>query len=439
MQERNQTVVLGAGLTGLSLAYHLDPATPVYERESKVGGLVRTVTKGPYKFDLAPHLLHFRSDEIKDLVLNKLGLSVKDHQRRAMIYFRRRLMPYPFELNLYQTPDEVRDDCLKGLNQVSTDLRANEDQIRSGSFQQYAMQAFGAGICDHYLLPYNRKIWATDPDRMTCEWMRFLPTADLEKIRANALAPNDDRFGYNTCFYYPTENGIQDLADAFAAKLSRVQLNQRASGIDLENKTVTFQSGKTVAYERLVSTIPLKSLAYLSGRADLIELASDLVNTTVHIVNVVIKGKVPEGVHWAYFPESDVVFYRVSFPKNYFDRSAPDGLHIISAEVGRRDPLPDLEALTRQVVAQLKTQPIFEVDEVVDTHVETIPHAYCIYDELRTARVNELRRRFRSHDVFCTGRYGRWEYSAMEDAIRYGRELADEMRQRNGAVTQVSP
>ena len=429
MLDTYETVVLGGGLTGLSFAYHFDRTLPIFEMKSSVGGLVRTLTKGPYRFDLAPHLLHFRNEKIKDLVLNELGVKVKSHSRKAMIYFQKRLMPYPFELNLYQTSAQVRDDCLKGLQEVSPDVRSNEAQMRSGSFANYALQAFGPGISNHYLLPYNEKIWATSPSKMTCEWMRFLPTADLDKIRKNALEPNNDSFGYNTTFYYPTENGIQDLADAFADRLANIQLNETAAAIDLDKKRVTFNSGKCVGYKRLISTIPLKSLAYLSQKNEYIQLASELVNTSVHIVNVVIKGKVPQSVHWAYFPEPDIVFYRASFPKNYFDRSVPDGQHNISVEVGRRVPEPDLELLTNTVIRHIKAQPIFEVDEVVDTHVETIPHAYCIYDQKRTPIVDELVTRFYTYDVISTGRYGRWEYSAMEDAMVYGKELADQFKQ----------
>jgi protoporphyrinogen oxidase len=428
MNKNYDNVILGGGLTGLSLAYHFDRDLPVFEMQSVVGGLIRTVPQGLYRFDLAPHLLHFRSDEIKDLVLNELGVKVAAHRRKSMIYFRNKLMPYPFELNLYQTPDEVRDDCLAGLSEVSSDVRSNENEMRSGSYANYALQAFGPGISNHYLLPYNEKLWATPPTEMTCEWMRFLPTADLDKIHKNAFEPNDDSFGYNTSFYYPTENGIQDLADAFARRLTNVNLNERATGVDLEAKAISFASGKTVGYKRLVSTIPLKSLASLSQKPDLIALSDNLINTTVHVVNVVIRGEVPEGVHWAYFPESDIVFYRVSFPKNYFDGSAPDGQHIISVEVGRRQPESDLEGLTRRVIDDIRKQPIFTVDEVIDTYVETIPHAYCIYDAKRTPSVNRLLKAFAEHDVISTGRYGRWEYSAMEDAIVYGKDLAEEFK-----------
>ena len=428
MTKTFDTIVLGGGLTGLSLAYHLDYDLPVFEMHARVGGLIRTVEKGPHRFDLAPHLLHFRNEEIKDLVLRDLGVKVKVHDRKAKIYFRKRLMPYPFELNLYQTPDLIRDECLAGLEEVSPNGRDNELEMRAGSFASYALQAFGSGISNHYLLPYNEKIWATAPTEITCEWMRFLPTANLEKIRQNAFQPNDDRFGYNTSFYYPTENGIQDLADAFGNRLTNVNLNQTAASVDLDRKVVAFQSGESIRFKRLVSTIPLKSLAYLSKQPKLIQLAQNLVNTTVHIVNVVIKGQVPEGVHWAYFPEPDVIFYRVSFPKNYFDRSAPDGHHIISVEVGRRAPVRDLRMLTKRVIDDIKGQPIFQVDEVVDTHVETIPHAYCIYDRMRTSLVDQLITEFESYDVISTGRYGRWEYSAMEDAISYGREVARQLK-----------
>ena len=62
-------VIVGAGLAGLSTAYHLS-GTPyrLYEREEQVGGLCRSYQKDGFTFDYTGHLLHFRQPEIKALV-----------------------------------------------------------------------------------------------------------------------------------------------------------------------------------------------------------------------------------------------------------------------------------------------------------------------------------------------------------------------------------
>ena len=62
-------VIVGAGLAGLSTAYHLPHASyRLYEREREVGGLCRSYRKDGFTFDYTGHLLHFRQPDIKALV-----------------------------------------------------------------------------------------------------------------------------------------------------------------------------------------------------------------------------------------------------------------------------------------------------------------------------------------------------------------------------------
>ena len=62
-------LIVGAGLAGLSTAFHLsDMPHRLYERESEVGGLCRSYRKDGFTFDYTGHLLHFRQPDIKALV-----------------------------------------------------------------------------------------------------------------------------------------------------------------------------------------------------------------------------------------------------------------------------------------------------------------------------------------------------------------------------------
>lgn len=426
---KNDVVVLGGGLTGLSFAYHYDADVPLYEREERPGGLARTNVVDGCHFDLAPHLLHLRTDYVRDLLFDTLGFTAETHARRARIYYDGCVIPYPFELNLHGLSEKVREDCLRGLDDVDATSREDVERLKSGSYEEYVLRAFGPGIGNHYLLPYNRKIWATEPSEMTCEWMRFLPTADVEKIREYAEKPADASFGYNVNFYYPTEGGIEALPRALAQPLGNLQCGREAVRIDTEAKTVVFADGEVVGYERLVSTLPLPALAALSDLDGVKEPAKRLVHTTVYVVNLVVRGSVPDGAHWMYFPDPDLCFYRMSFPKNFFANATPGDEQILAVEVGSRDhdmPVGELQAKVEEQVLGLG---LFDVTDHLFTHCDVLPVAYSIYDFERTPAVKDIAEAFRERDVFSVGRYGFWEYSAMEHAILYGKELAEELRQ----------
>ncbi|HWP34935.1 MAG TPA: FAD-dependent oxidoreductase, partial [Thermodesulfobacteriota bacterium] len=113
-------VILGAGLTGLSTAYHLEtragaPPYRLIERESDPGGLARSVDADGFVFDFTGHLLHLRDEAVKALVARLLPEGLERHARRAFIFSKGVLTPYPFQANTYGLPPEVIQECLEGF------------------------------------------------------------------------------------------------------------------------------------------------------------------------------------------------------------------------------------------------------------------------------------------------------------------------------------
>ena len=57
-----EVVILGAGLTGLSSAYHLEKNNffnyKIFEKDSRPGGLLKSIKQNGFTFDYTGHLLH---------------------------------------------------------------------------------------------------------------------------------------------------------------------------------------------------------------------------------------------------------------------------------------------------------------------------------------------------------------------------------------------
>ena len=64
--------ILGAGLAGLSAAYHLKDSYIVLEKENAVGGLCRTEFIDGFGFDYVIHILYSSNPYVANLVQNKL-------------------------------------------------------------------------------------------------------------------------------------------------------------------------------------------------------------------------------------------------------------------------------------------------------------------------------------------------------------------------------
>ena len=109
-------LIVGAGLAGLSAAYHLSGLPyRLYEREQEVGGLCRSYKKDGFTFDYTGHLLHFRQAEIKALVETLLAGKLQKHARQSFIYSHRTYTEYPFQVNTFGLPPEVVRECLMGI------------------------------------------------------------------------------------------------------------------------------------------------------------------------------------------------------------------------------------------------------------------------------------------------------------------------------------
>src|SRR6058998_874069 len=112
MSDTYPVVILGAGLTGLSAAYHLAAPALVIEREPEVGGLARTRVEEGFTFDCTGHLLHLKERRVMALVHSLLPDAFSRHERRALIYSKGVYTPYPFQANLHGLPPEVVHECV---------------------------------------------------------------------------------------------------------------------------------------------------------------------------------------------------------------------------------------------------------------------------------------------------------------------------------------
>jgi len=71
MKSNKRIIVLGAGVAGLSAAWHLQKNGQdcvIFEKEKEVGGLCRSKQINGFIFDYDGHLLHFRNKYVLALV-----------------------------------------------------------------------------------------------------------------------------------------------------------------------------------------------------------------------------------------------------------------------------------------------------------------------------------------------------------------------------------
>jgi protoporphyrinogen oxidase len=421
-------VILGAGLAGLSAAFHLKGKEfQIFEKEGEVGGLCRSIDRDGFTFDHSGHLLHLSHPYIKELIDDLLSDRLIKHQRRAAIYFKGDYVPFPFQANLWALPEDLKMECLDEFIRAHSENAKGQDNLLS-----WIYQVFGSGIAKHFMIPYNTKLWRIPLEEISLEWVeRFIPRPTIEEVINGALGVNLKGFGYNQEFFYPLEGGIQILPLAFLAQIQNVQLGKEVEFIDIEKRVVQFQDGGTTAYDVLLSTLPLNELLQrLEPCQDEIKkLQRGLRYVSVININLGVDREGILDYHWAYFPEPSYPFYRVGLLSNLSPHMAPKGASALSIEISYLpSTVLSLEKVRMQTMAALVACGILKTnDKILAEKTIVIKHAYVIYDHFRRQHLPRILQFLSANQIYSLGRYGMWEYATMEDAILQGKEIAERL------------
>jgi protoporphyrinogen oxidase len=419
--------ILGAGLAGLSAAYHLGDGYRVLEREAEPGGLCRSVEKSGYVFDIAPHILFTRDEYARGLFIKLLEGNLLTHDRQAYIYMMGTYVKYPFEANLHPLPREAREECIQGV--------VDRPTLKPRNFMEWIQSSFGEGIAKYYMVPYNEKIWKYPLDKMNTEWLGGrVPTPSVEEMRRGAEGDQNVDYGPNAQFWYPESGGIGALPKALAEGLD-VSCGSNAVDVKPTKKgvKVTYQRNglpKSVESEYAFSSLPLPELVKIMSDVPeaVVKAANRLVYNSIICVDVGVKRPGITDKHWLYFPEPKLVFNRISFPMNFSPGTTPPGRSSVLVEVTYRGRQPDLEETKERVLHDLVEAELTKKSDKVEVcDASSYRYAYVIYDLDHRKNVEAVHRYLRESRVIPIGRFGEWEYYNMDKAILSGKRAAESL------------
>ena len=435
---RIPVAILGAGLTGLSTSHHLGRAGlthRLFERLGVPGGHAITVEDEGYRFDRTGHLLHLRDPDLRSFALAMLGDDVLEVDRRSRIWSHGTYTRYPFQANTFGLPPDVAYECLMGFVRAHFASPGPEPE----NFEEFCLRHFGEGISKHFMIPYNTRLWGVSPRDITAAWCsRFVPLPKLEDVLAGAVGKGSAEIGYNAKFLYP-RLGIGALPKAMAKSLPvELELGRAPRSIDVQAREVLFDN-ETVPYDVLVSTLPLPILiGLLQDAPDEVVLAARRLRCThLYYLDVALDGPCGEPLHWVYVPEEKYPFYRVGCYSNFSAAMAPPGKANLYVELADRSE-PNLESLLPRVAEGLMEMRLIDSPaQIRFARVRRIDHAYVIFDHAYFSSLEVILPYLEKNRIVTTGRYGGWNYSSMEDALRFGRDAATRATHFHGAATPL--
>lgn len=411
-------LIIGAGISGLSYANSVGKGALLIEKEAEPGGYCRTFYQDDFVWDFAGHFFHFSTDKLKKFFDDKLSFAEKVVcKKNTKIFYKGTYIDYPFQMNIHQLPQLEFIDCLYDL--VMAEKKKVYDDFLSMLYGK-----FGVSITEKFLKPYNEKLYACNLNMLEQGAMgRFFPYADLLQILKNMK--NGKNQSYNAEFEYPKKGAVvfvdilrKNLGDA------TLECNRKLQGINLE-KHLAEVDGEKIHYERLVSTIPLNQLVMLIEGVKKDDILPKLHANQVLVFNLGFdKKSALKDVHWLYFPDKDINFYRAGF---YDVILSTDRLSMY-VEIGYKDnkciTTEEINQQLQETLGNLRKCGIITDHKLIAYNTLVMNPAYVhITDESKQV-VCELKTKLAKYDIYTIGRYGSWTYCSIEDCMLEANKLA---------------
>lgn len=430
-----KTVILGAGLSGISTAYFLqqygryDDIT-LLEKENVPGGLCRSIQKNGYIYDIGPHILFSKDKEMLQLMLDVLD-ERNDLKRSNQILYKGQHVQYPFENDLSKLPPRDLRYCINAFNDNPYEHYSAENMI------QFFLKTFGEGITNCYLRPYNEKIWKYDPAFMDTSMVDRIPKPTKEEICRSAAGETVDGYVHQLYFSYPSRGGIEAVPNGFLKRLDPAKccLKTGCEVVQIKKTgcqfAVTASDGLTYTANKLISTIPVQALT--GAYQGVPQLIKNCVGRLRYNSIAIAFVKTPYdlcGKNFAFMiPDKKVIFHRISKMDFLGDSYHRDGEATYMVEVTYRkndqvDNMTDEEFWAEIRTGMVDIGFAKQACDVEIIDITKYQYAYVIYDLEHRSNMQAIRNFYYEQGIVLNGRFGNFEYWNMDRILRESYELS---------------
>jgi protoporphyrinogen oxidase len=402
-------LIIGAGITGLSLASFLETDNYlIVDKDSEVGGYCKTTIRNGFVWDYSGHFFHFNNREIKDYVLENIECDVVTVNKKSHIYYKDRYIDFPFQNNIDQLPTDEFVECLY-------DLR-NTGNGEVNTFTDFVKNTLGESICDKFIIPYNEKLYACDLNNLDYDAMgRFFPKPTNFDDLLTQLKNKNKSESYNDIFIYPTGGSVEFVKSLLKrVNQDNILLDTEIISIDLENKIAQTNNGY-IKFNKLVNTMPFDTFMKLTGKK-----VDNLSSNKVVVFNLGFDNPTDINSNWVYYP-NDEIFYRVGFYNNIFNTDKMS----LYVEIGMEKTDEVIEGdLLKKILEDLIKVGVITNHTLVDHQIIIMNPAYVHITKESKEIYNDWGKKNNPNGLFSIGRYGSWTYCSIEDNILQSKELS---------------
>ena len=408
---KKRVAVIGAGISGLAFAKYVkvnskNIEVKVFEKSDAIGGIakVKDVEANiPYHM-IGGHCFNSKFPHVMDFVFKHVlpESEWRKINRKASILFKGNSIGYPIE---YSIKDIFKFDEKLALNIVKDFYSASKEP--STNLAEWFRNNFGTTLANEYFIPYNQKIWGTDPSNMTADWVTDkLPMPNDMEILKGLIDNGRDTMPHSS-FYYPKAGTQNAFIKALATGLD-IRINSNIAEI-IENRDGTFEIGDET-FDHIVYTGPLDEIANVFTVEEKVRKAARKLRYN-KVTTMLWRSKPTEDT-WTYIPGTESNFHRMIHIGNF---TGSDPNYSITEAVGHIS-YDDMVNSAQNI--ELLLEPLdYNVSE----------RAYVVFDQNVNEAKNTIFEGLSKKNVHLLGRFGEWEYFNMDICIKRAIEVFEEV------------
>jgi protoporphyrinogen oxidase len=340
---------------------------------------------------------------------------------------------YPFENGLGDLTPEANFDCISGYVNSWHQRKMDASQAPA-DFKSWIRWRFGDGIAEHFMDPYNEKIWKRDLSQITSDWVAGrVPDAPVEDVLRAAVDIRTEGYTHQAVFFYPKAGGFQAITDGIGSTLmDQVRLSTPVQ--EIARAHARPKGGWRVNdedFDLVINTLPLNELPSLIANIpdEIGKAMGELSFNSLISLLIALDRPVHPDLSWIYLPhDSQGPANRVTYMSNYSPGNAPQGKTSYMAEItwpgGQPWPGKQIE---EETLDGLVNAGILDRGEVLFTDRSQVKYAYIIYDHEFRARRSAALGWLKEQGLETIGRFGHYDYDNSDQCVIKARTLAGEL------------
>lgn len=449
---KTHIIILGAGISGLSLAWRLSSQgvhVSVLESSKIIGGLAGTHRESGYCMDIGPHSLFSEDTEILNTILKLFDDTLIAKPRSVKFYYKGKYLDYPLTAQSLLFQMGIWSGLRVGLSFLKSKVFNKKTKSIEGedeTVEDWAIKSFGKHLYKTFFKPYTEQFW-----KMPCTELssRTIPTHTrmsftntLRLLFRRRFSETDSSLIEREMLptYYP-DSGFEEIPDRIGLTAQKngihIQTESRVTGVEEsqeEGVRVLYESNgeqKEIEGSHVVSTIPLTEFVkILSPQVppEILASAERLDYRALIVLGMVTHKQ--NILNCSYIYVLDRPYNRITEMNEFSSATSPEDENIVMIEIPCLRDSPawtaSKEALFEMCIGSLAKDGILAPGDVKHLLLVRTPYAYPIYRKDYAVNLDRLLDYVDKRQRISTlGRTGEFIYMDIDKCMRRAFDFAD--------------